>query len=410
MKRSQFIKLVGASSLIPISNLGYSQNSTNDSDVNNELQLQIYTYLKEPIIISSIALLQWQKEIFVVLKDNNNNVGISLCNTRMPNLTSLFTKLIVPFFIKKDARNIEQLVKEVYADERNYKYSGMPFWNCVGHIEVAIWDLLGKLANQPVHKLLGKGLRTELPLYLSSLTRENSALEEFEKLQKAITITNCKAVKIKVGGRLKSNDATEKRSKELVELLRKNYGNSITIYADANGSYTATAAITMGKYLEANNVDVLEEPCSWEDFETTQLIKSKLHKIKIAGGEQDTSFNKFQWYCKHNALNILQPDIFYNGGIVRALQVAYLAKQHNKFFAPHSPKANALQAPFLHTMLVAPVVYGFQEYPLNAVGKKPENWWKPNFVFNNGFISINSNVGLGIEYDETIFSQATSIQ
>jgi L-alanine-DL-glutamate epimerase-like enolase superfamily enzyme len=410
MKRSDFIKFIGTTSLLPYSNFGFSQNNKLEEETNSQLNLKIKSFINQPVIIENIQLLQWQKEMFVVVTDANNNKGISLCNTRMPNLISLFTKLIAPFFLKKDATKIEQLVEDVYADERNYKYSGMPFWNCVGHIEVAIWDLLGKVANKPVYELLGTSLRTQLPMYLSSLTRENTAHEEFAKLQKALNASNCKAVKIKVGGRLKTNEGSEKRSYELIELLRKNYGNSITIYADANGSYTATQAITMGKYLESNDVDILEEPCPWEDFETTQFIKSKLHKIKIAGGEQDTSFKKMEWYCKHKALNILQPDVFYNGGIIRALKVAQLAKQYQIYFAPHSPKANALQSPFLHTMLVAPAVYGFQEYPLNAVGKKTENWWQPNFTFNNGFITINSNIGLGVLYDDSIFLQATIIQ
>ena len=69
-----------------------------------------------------------------------------------------------------------------HRDERNYKFSGMPFWNCVGHIEIALWDLLGKIEGKPVCLLLGEPLRKQVNIYLSSLTRSNSAEEEFEKL------------------------------------------------------------------------------------------------------------------------------------------------------------------------------------------------------------------------------------
>jgi L-alanine-DL-glutamate epimerase-like enolase superfamily enzyme len=361
------------------------------------------------VIIKSAELLQWKKNLFVVLTDENNNKGITLCNQRMEYLGGIFNGLVAPFFIGKDAANIRQLAEDVYKEERNYKFSGMPFWNCVGHIEVAVWDLLGKVENKPVHQLLGKQLRTALPMYLSSLTRDNTAAAEVDRIIPALAETGCKAVKVKVGGRMGNDASANKRSYAIVTLLRKKADPSLTIYADANSSFDVRQGIEMGKFLEANGVDIFEEPCPWEDFESNKKVNAALKKIKIAGGEQDTSFYRFEWYCKNSGLDVLQPDTFYNGGISRTLHVADLCKQYNKHFAPHSPKADPLEAPFLHLMSVAPNVYGYQEFPLSGVGKKQEGWWKPHFELKNGMMAVPDKPGLGIEYDEQIFKEAVRV-
>ncbi len=361
-----------------------------------------------PIIIKSIELLKWKDHHFVVVTSVDGVKGITLTNTRIDYLYGIFNGLVKPFFLNKDARQLEQLVDGVYRDERNYKFSGMPFWNCVGHIEVAIWDLLGKTDNKPVHQLLGKQLRTEVPMYLSSLTRDNKAEEEVEKIKENLSISGCKAVKIKVGGRNGTDAKAEARSHQIVQLLRK-HSDTLTIYADANSSYDVKQGIAMGKFLEEHDVDIFEEPCPWEDFESNKKVADALKKIKVAGGEQDTSYYRFEWYCQNNGLDILQPDTFYNGGILRGLAVSKLAEKYKKGFAPHSPKSDPLEAPFLHLAAVSPALYGFQEFPLTAVVKKQPDWFGPYFTIKDGKLPISNELGLGIQYDETIWNEVEKI-
>ncbi|MCU0419907.1 MAG: mandelate racemase/muconate lactonizing enzyme family protein [Cyclobacteriaceae bacterium] len=361
------------------------------------------------VIIESIELLKWKDNHFVVVTSTDGMKGITLTNTRIDYLYGIFNGLVKPFFIGKDARQIEALVGGVYRDERNYKFSGMPFWNCVGHIEVAIWDMLGKTDHKPVHQLLGKQLRTEVPMYLSSLTRDNKAEEEVEKIKEKLAMSGCQAVKIKVGGRMGTDAKAEERSYKIVELLRK-YSDTLTIYADANSSFDVKQGIAMGKFLEEYNVDIYEEPCPWEDFESNKKVADALKKMKVAGGEQDTSFHRFEWYCQQDGLDILQPDTFYNGGILRGLAVGKLAEKHKKGFAPHSPKSDPLEAPFLHLAAVSPALYGFQEFPVNAVGRKSGDWFAPHFQPVNGSLPVSNQPGLGITYDDSIWSQTKVIE
>jgi L-alanine-DL-glutamate epimerase-like enolase superfamily enzyme len=245
-------------------------------------------------------------------------------------------------------------------------------------------------------------------MYLSSLTRDNKAEEEVEKIKEKLAISGCQAVKVKVGGRMGTNAKAEERSYKIVELLRK-HSDTLTIYADANSSFDVKQGIAMGKFLEEQNVDIYEEPCPWEDFESNKKVADALKKIKVAGGEQDTSYFRFEWYCKNNGLDILQPDTFYNGGILRGLAVGKLAEKYKKGFAPHSPKSDPLEAPFLHVAAVSSALYGFQEFPLTSVGKKSPDWFSPHFNITKGTLAISNEKGLGIEYDEAIWKEAEKI-
>jgi L-alanine-DL-glutamate epimerase-like enolase superfamily enzyme len=322
----------------------------------------------------------------------------------MENLHAMLTGMMAPFFTGKDARDIEFLVDEVYRVESHYKYAGMPFWNCVGHVEIAIWDLLGKTANQPVHALLGKQVRTEVPVYLSSLTRETSPEQEARELAGQLAATGAKAIKIKVGGRMRNTPEDEARTRKLLPQLRNVLGDGVTIDADANSSYTVAEGIAVGKFLEAHHVAIFEEPCPWEDYEANRQVTAALRKVKVAGGEQDSSIFRFKDILRTRVYDIVQPDLYYNGGITRAYRVAQLAAKGGMGIAPHSPKADPLEAPFLHLATVVANLEGFQEYPARPA-EQPA-WYTPHLLVKDGRLTVPPGPGLGIEYDEAVWKKA----
>jgi L-alanine-DL-glutamate epimerase-like enolase superfamily enzyme len=225
----------------------------------------LHGQITAPVPIAAVDIVRAEGELFVRVTSKDGVTGITKANDRMENLHSMLNGMIVPFFKGKDARDLEFLVDEVYRVKSHYKYAGMPFWNCVGHVEIALWDLMGKTARKPVHALLGKPVRAEVPVYLSSLTRETTPEQEAEDLAAKLAETGAKAVKIKVGGRMRNTSEDEKRTRALLPQLRKVLGGGVTIYADANSSYSVEEGIAVGKFLEAHDVAIFEEPCPWED-------------------------------------------------------------------------------------------------------------------------------------------------
>jgi L-alanine-DL-glutamate epimerase-like enolase superfamily enzyme len=372
-----------------------------------ELNLGLHRQFTSPVTISAIDIVRAQGELFVRVTSADGVTGITQANQRMENLYSLLNGMIVPFFVGKDARDLELLVDEVYRVNSHYKYAGMPFWNCVGHVEIAIWDMLGKTADKPVHALLGPQVRTEIPVYLSSLTRETTPEREARELGEALARTGSKAIKIKIGGRMKNTPEDEKRTRALLPEIRKVLGNDLTIYVDSNSSYTAEEGIEIGRFLEDHNVTIFEEPCSWEDYEGNRRVTAALQKLKVAGGEQDTSAHRFQDIIQNQVYDIVQPDLYYNGGIIRTMRVSQMAAQAGRGSAPHSPKADPLEAPFLHLASVLPNLEGFQEYP--ARPGKFDSWYEPHILVQDGHLTVPPGPGLGISYDPALWVQAKKV-
>ncbi|AHM60259.1 mandelate racemase [Flammeovirgaceae bacterium 311] len=368
--------------------------------------LDLHKAIPNPVIIKSIEFVKANGELFLITTSEDGERGITMANFRMPNLLSLLHGLVIPNFIGKDARDIETLLDEVFVKNSNYKYGGMSFWNCVGHVEISIFDLLGKVANKPVNQLLGKVLRDEVPVYLSSLTRETTPQEEVANLAKRLEVTGVKAVKFKVGGRMSNPPEMHKRSVELIPLIRKTLGDNITLYADANGSYTVKEGIEIGKMLQDQNVAIFEEPCFFEQYENNKAVADAL-SMKVAGGEQDTSFPRFEWIIKNKGLDVLQPDLYYNGGFIRCLRVAQLAAQHGLEVAPHSPKTDPLAAAMLHFTSVIPNLVGYQEV---AGYKDPgSDYYTPPFNYFGGSLKVPEGPGLGVVYDEAIWKKIVKL-
>lgn len=362
-----------------------------------------------PVFIQSVNLLKTQGQLFVVVTAQDGTRGITQCNDRMPNLLSLLKGLVLPHFVGKDARDLPQLTDNAYRLNSNYKYAGMPLWNCIGSVEIAVWDLLGQLIGKPTHTLLGKPIRNQYPVYISDFWRGGELAEKVvDVLAQKLAETGAAGVKIKVGGRMVNTSDDDKRTRQFVPLVRKKLGEKTVIYADANGSFTPKQGIETGKLLEDNGVVIFEEPCNFEDEDGIRQVNLALKKIKLAGGEQDTSLYRFERLARTGVYDLLQPDLYYNGGLLRTLQVAEIARKFGKFIAPHTPKANPLIGPFWQFAALAPNLYGLQEF-VYTPGEKMPDWFTPTIRVKNGSMAISDAPGLGIYYDETIWENAERV-
>ena len=357
--------------------------------------LDLKTFFSTPIKIESIELLRVDKSYYVRTTSSDGAAGITSANDRLLNTLTLFRNLIIPYFKGKDARDLETLVDGVYIYDSYYKYAGMPFWNAVGHIEISLFDMMGKISGQPVGSLLGKKIRSEIPVYISRLTRETTPEEEVEQVEKALTMTGTKAVKLKIGGRMFNNAHFTRRTNRMIPLVRSRLGDNITIYVDSNGSYDADEAISVGRMLQEHDVGFFEEPCGWQEYEQTKRVADALTMI-VAGGEQDTSLAQFEWMIRHRVVDLVQPDLYYNGGFIRCLRVARMAEKVGMKITPHSPKSGADAAAMLHFASVVANLGPHQEYSASPEVK-------------NGLVKVPTGPGLGIHIDPKLIRDAETV-
>ncbi len=367
--------------------------------------LGIHKKVKNPVKISKIELLRVGKEYFVEVTSTDGVKGI--CRTKqMEDYIAILVRRVVPTFIGKDARDIETLIDDVYT--ANYKLAGQAFWCPVAYVEQAIFDLLGETAKLPVGELLGGVIRKEIPVYLSGSGRDTTAEQEVDVYVRGIAETKAKAVKFKIGGRMSRNlDTYPGRTETMMKLARKRLGDNIVINADANGSYNAAKAIEVGRLLQDLNVNFYEEPCPWEELGETKKVADAL-KIKIAAGEQDASLWRFLWMMENKVVSIVQPDLNYNGGFVRALRVARMAKKFGLPIIPHNTQTGASAVNIVQFASAVENIGGYMEFPHRGNEKK-ETWYTPEFKIHNGTITVPTTPGLGIQFDPAYLAKAEKV-
>ncbi len=352
----------------------------------------------EPIIIKSLELLEYEGNYLCRVTDDQGRTGLSVSNNyRMHYLYPIFIKQVQDFFIGKDARELDALIEGVYSYKSNYKFQSYALWVPVATAEFAILDLLGKIAGKPMGALIGEVQNEKISMYQAHNNRGTSAEESVENIQKLMSETDAKALKFKVGGRMDTPESPVGRSEKLIPLMRKTFGDDVVIYADANGSYTTAEAIRIGKILQENNIDFFEEPVPFDWYEETQAVHDAL-KIPIAGGEQESSMHSFRWLIGNNALDILQPDIFYFGGMIRSMKVAKMANVMGKKCIPHisvSGLGYLYMAHFVSALNNAGAYHEFKglndELPFTCATSDLE--------IKNGQIKVPNGPGLSIEID-----------
>jgi L-alanine-DL-glutamate epimerase-like enolase superfamily enzyme len=350
--------------------------------------------IASPVRIASIELLRDRRSHYVRVRSSNGAEGIALTNGRAGYLYPMLQQLVIPYFVGKDARQLESLVDGVYVYNSNYKLSGVAFWCCVAWVEFSILDMLGKIARKPLGDLFGGIIRREVPIYVASGNRDTTPEQEIAILVKEIERTGAKAVKFKVGGRMSNNaDSMPGRTEGMIRLVRKTLGDEVTIYADANGSYDAPKAIEIGKLLQDHGINMFEEPCPFDYLEETKQVADALD-IPVAGGEQETSLHRFRWMIHNDAVQVIQPDLHYNGGFIRATRVARMAAQAGLKIVPHMSGEGIGSIDVLQFASFTPNMGPFQEYKGNIEQTGP--WYDPPLRLKEGAINVPAGPGLGI--------------
>lgn len=348
---------------------------------------------KEPVVIESIELLRKDREHYLRVRSKDGAEGISVDNGRAGILHPILNRLVAPYFIGKDARDLEEHLFGVYRQGDNYKYQGLALWCPVAMVEFALLDLLGRIAGKSIGQLIGGVTRTSVPFYVASGRRDTTPQQEIDYLKSLVEKTGAKAIKYRVGGRMSRNqDASPGRTETLIPLTRKVFGDKMAIHADSNSSYDAQHAIPVGRMLEDINAVYFEEPCPFDDFEDTKRVTDAL-TIPIALGEQEFSQARFRAVISQGVADIVQPDLFYYGGLIRSVRVARMAAVRNLPCTVHLSGGFGFVYS-LHYAAAVPNIGPWQEYKqgVETYGK----WFDPPLQIVDGALSVPTGPGVGI--------------
>ena len=232
-------------------------------------------------------------------------------------------RVIQPMILEENPLNRDVLWHKVYNLLRDHGQKGMPIQALSG-VDIALWDILGKVTGLSISKLIGGRFREQVPVYGYGmmLRRENlpALMDRFEDEAAAIKSSGFVATKMKVG-------LGSKQDVQLAESVRRGVGDDFPFMVDANHCYTVDQALYVGRALEELDAYWFEEPVAPEDLDGYRELRSQL-KINIAGGEAE--FTRWGWrnLLEKHCLDIAQPEVCALGGISEYLRVLALAQAH----------------------------------------------------------------------------------
>jgi len=276
--------------------------------------------------------------------------------------------------------------------------------SAVASIDIALWDLVGKVLKVPIYDLLGGKCREKIPAYASGffgkagkpLTPEECAREALLYVDEGFT-----AMKMKVGFDSKSD-------LKRVKAVRDAIGPDIDLMVDANQSYSFPLAVKMARLFGKYDITWLEEPIPINDIEAMAALTS-IVEIPIAAGENYYTRYEFRDLLVKRAVDIIQPDIIHAGGVTECKRIASMANAWNIPCAPHIHSTVGMVAS-IH--LLASIPNGLVAEYITRGGSsalRDELFTRPLRI-KNGYIEVPKGPGLGIELNEETLKKYSSLR
>jgi L-alanine-DL-glutamate epimerase-like enolase superfamily enzyme len=356
-----------------------------------------------PVIIETLELLRYKNSFLCRVRSKDGAEGISVGHSgQLRSLYPIFTNLLQAFFINKDARDLDLLLEKVYIYSLNFRLNGMALGVPLATIEFAILDMMGRIAQKSIGQMIGDIHHPEVAVYQATEYREKSVEESLELIKRDVAEYNARALKIKVGGLMFTTPdinavSPPGRTETMIPLVRKTFGDKMVLYADSNGFYSVEEAIRVGKLLEEYRFEFFEEPVPFDWYEETRQVADAL-SIPVAGGEQEYSLHGFRWLIANDGLQIVQPDYFYFGGMVRAMKVALMANAFGKKCTPHMSGGDLGFLYMMHFVSVLPNALPYHEFKGFRTDVEYECKTSP-LQSVNGVVKVPTGPGSGVDLD-----------
>lgn len=303
---------------------------------------------------------------------------------------------VAPWTLGAGVDDLEDMLDRI--TEREHKFPGSYLRRAMSGLDTAIWDLRGKLADKSVCQLLG-GEPGQLRAYASSMKRDITPKNEARRFLEMRHRFGFDAFKFRVGAECgRDVDEWPGRTEDIIPTLRKSLGDGVSLLADANSGFSPARAIEVGRILEDHGAEHFEEPCPYWELEQTRQVTSALD-IDVTGGEQDCDIPTWRRMIDMRAVDIIQPDICYLGGISRALRVAEMAREAGLPCTPHCANLSLVTLFTAHLLKAIPNAGKYLEYSIEGPDYYPwqEELFDPSpYSIQDGCYSVGDAPGWGV--------------
>ncbi len=335
---------------------------------------------------------------FVRVTVEDGSSGWGQVSTYNSDITAqILHRQVAPWALGRSQADLESLMSEI--PEREHKFPGSYLRRAMAGLDTAIWDWRGKQAGKPVAELLG-GSAGQIRAYGSSMVRDITPEGEAKRLARLRDEKGYDAFKFRIG---KENGHDEDewpgRTDAIVPAVRKAVSDDVALLVDGNSGYSAPRAIEVGKMLEQNGVEHFEEPCPYWLMEETKKVTDAL-KLDVTGGEQDCDLQHWKRMIAMRAVDVIQPDILYLGGMHRTMMVAKMGADAGLPCTPHCANLSMVTLFTMHLLRAIPNAGKYLEFSIEGDNVYP--WQRDLFVecpfdITDGKATVTDTPGWGVE-------------
>jgi L-alanine-DL-glutamate epimerase-like enolase superfamily enzyme len=337
---------------------------------------------------------------FVRVTADTGDIGWGQVSTYHADITArVFHRQVAPHAMGADALDFADLLERI--TEREHKFPGSYLRRAMAGLDTALWDLRGRLEQKPVVELIG-GKPGRLRAYASSMKRDITPQAEAARFLKLRDQYGFDAFKFRIGAECgRDIDEWPGRTEAIVPVVCRALGAGVAKLVDANSGFSPRRAIAVGHLLEAEGVSHYEEPCPYWELEQTKEVADAL-TIDVAGGEQDCDLTIWKRMIAMRAVDVVQPDIMYVGGLTRALRVARMAAEAGLPVTPHAANLSLVTMCTMHFLGAIANAGKYLEFSIEGPDYYP--WQEGLFLgdpyrIDNGMATIPDAPGWGIDID-----------
>ena len=299
--------------------------------------------------------------------------------------------------IGQDPGQINRITSELYRD--SYWRLGPVLQSAISAVDMALWDIKGKLLGVPVYELLGGKVRESIRMYANVWFSGARTPEDFAAAAKKAVSLGVTALKWDPFGKayLYMDRPELHRSLEIVEAVRGAVGRDVDLLIECHGRFDIATGIRIANELKQFDPYFIEEPTPPDCFDAIAEVRRK-SPVPVAGGERLYGPMQLRTYLEKGCVDYVQPDLSHCGGISNMIKMAAMAENYYVALAPHNPSGPVANAAALQ---LAACMSGFRilEICLTDVSWRKE-LTNEHVVFRKGEILLPTGTGLGLELNE----------
>ncbi len=338
--------------------------------------------------------------LFILVRTDQGITGYgesSPMNVRA--IASLVNEALKPLVVGQNPLDYDRLWEKMYF--HTYKLGVMGAQTeAIAGIDIALWDILGKVTGQSISQLLGGRRRDRVRMYASiGDGAESTPAEMAGRAAKAVAAGHT-MVKMRMDWTARRTDANPAHDWAVLSETRKAIGDRVELGFDANNGFSIPTAIRLGRRAQDElGLIHYEEPVAQYDYPGIAQVVAALD-VAVAAGEQEYTRWQFRDLISQANVDIVQPDLVKCAGITEGVRIAALASAHNRILVPHQTQPTLGTAANLHFTASLAREERAQEYDINSKRAILNRVIHPPLEQKNGYLTVPEGPGLGIEVDE----------